>query len=95
MDDGLVDLNKKKIDLLNQIEKVEEKKQSMETMIKQPEAQKPPSKQDVTIEKKHNIEKKCLELHIAVNKSGWIIRSVILFSEGLFPNGGSFVVHPS
>jgi hypothetical protein len=33
-------------------------------------------------------------LVVTLNKAGWIVRSVILFSEAFF-EGGSYVVHPT
>jgi hypothetical protein len=89
----LVDLNKKKIELMNKIERIEEKKLAIEEISMQPESHKPPSKEEITIVRNCNLEKKCVELEVSVKKSGWCIRSVILFSDGMFPKGGSFAVH--
>ena len=41
-----------------------------------------------------NIEAQNCEMFIKLEKPGWIIRSVLLFSDTLFP-GGSFAVHLS
>ena len=54
----------------------------------------PPSHDEVSIELQHNLEAKCCELLVKLEKPGWIIRSVILFSDTIF-DGGSFAVHPS
>lgn len=40
------------------------------------------------------MEKKCVELEVNVKKPGWVIRSVILFSDSLFPKGGSHAIYP-
>lgn len=91
----MVDLNKKKIELMNKIERIEEKKLAIEENSMQPESHKPPSKEEIIIVRNCNLEKKCVELEVSVKKSGWCIRSVILFSDGMFPKGGSFAVHPT
>ena len=41
---------------------------------------------------KASIDKRVCELTIKLQKPGWIIRSVVLFSDTLFA-GGSFAVH--
>jgi hypothetical protein len=80
---------------MNKIERIEEKKLAIEENSMQPESHKPPSKEEITIVRNCNLEKKCVELEVSVKKSGWCIRSVILFSDGMFPKGGSFAVHPT
>ena len=54
----------------------------------------PPSADEVDISVLANIEAKNIDLHIRLEKPGWIIRSVILYSDTLF-TGGSLAVHPS
>ena len=54
----------------------------------------PPSQDEVSIVAIANIEARNCEVLIRLEKPGWIIRSVILYSDTLF-EGGSFVVHPS
>lgn len=61
----------------------------------QPDQHKPPTKEEISIARNCNLEKKCVELEVSVKKSGWCIRSVLLFSDGMFPKGGSFAVHPT
>lgn len=54
----------------------------------------PPSQDEVSISVKANIKNKNCELKVKLDKPGWIIRSVIMFSDSLF-KGGSFAVHPA
>ena len=54
----------------------------------------PPSFDEVSINAMANIENKNCEIQVRLEKPGWIIRSVILYSDTLF-DGGSLVVHPS
>ena len=54
----------------------------------------PPSQDEVSITTHPNIDAKLCEMHIKLEKPGWIIRSVILYSDTLF-TGGSLVVHPA
>jgi len=86
----LLNLNKKKIDLVNKLTELEEKKQG----LKGKSAAAPPSEEEVIITVVPNIDQKNCQLKIKLSKAGWIIRSVILFCDTLF-KGGSFAVHPS
>jgi alpha-glucuronidase len=88
----LLDLNKKKIDLVNKLTELEEKKQNLKA--KTPGAMEaPPTEEDVIITVVPIIEQKNCQLKIKLSKAGWIIRSVILFSDTLF-KGGSFAIYP-
>ena len=48
----------------------------------------------MVIRQQANYSTKTSDLNIQVTKQGWVIRSVILFSDTVF-KGGSFVVHPT
>lgn len=87
-------MNKKKIDLLTKIERIEERKQAQDEISQKPDHHKPPSKDEITMVRVCNIDKKCVDLEVSVKKPGWCIRSVLLFSDGMFPKGGSHAVHP-
>lgn len=87
-------MNKKKIELLNKLEQIDEKKKEVSKGAAVPEQSKPPTEQQVSVTREANIENKTVDLHIKVSKQGWVIRSVILYSDTMF-KGGSFVVHPS
>ena len=93
MSNELVDLNKQKIDLQNKMEEIEAIKK---TGIDQEAAnmQAMPGEEDITIQQIADIQTKTCNLVIKLNRAGWVLRSVILFSDTVF-TGGSFVVHPS
>lgn len=81
----IVDLNKKKISIQTKIEKIEEKKTALEESSSKPASQQPPGSADVAITSSCNLEKRCLEIEVACSKPGWCVRSVMLFSDGVFP----------
>ena len=93
MSNELVDLNKQKIDLQNKMEEIEAIKK---TGIDQEAAnmQAMPGDEDIMIQQIADIQTKTCNLVIKLNRAGWVLRSVILFSDTVF-TGGSFVVHPS
>jgi hypothetical protein len=62
-------------------------------MSSKPASQHPPGKGDLALMTNCNIEKRCLELEVTCTKPGWCVRSVMLFSDGVFPKEGSFAVH--
>ena len=93
----LLDLNKKKIELVNKLNELEEKKKEMRSnpeQVNEIAASAPPSEEEVSIRVVPNIEAQYCEMLIKLEKPGWIIRSVLLFSDTLF-SGGSFAVHLS
>ena len=87
-------MNKKKIELTNKLSQIEEKKARIEVSAALPEQSKPPTEEQVKVTRHPNIENRTCDLHIDIQKPGWVIRSVILFSDTMF-KGGSFAVHPS
>lgn len=89
-------MNKKKIELINKLQDLDAKKQEMRAnpaAAQEAQAGAPPSADEVDISVLANIEAKNIDLHIRLEKPGWIIRSVILYSDTLF-TGGSLAVHP-
>ena len=83
--------------MINKLSDLEEKKTELRgnaNAAQEASNAAPPSAEEIAISIKPNIENKNCEMHIRLEKPGWIIRSVILFSDTLFA-GGSFVVHPS
>ena len=52
-----------------------------------------PSTEDIQIRQVANLSTETCDLQIKILKPGWVVRSVILFSDTIF-TGGSFVVHP-
>lgn len=54
----------------------------------------PPTDEEVSLTVSANIETQHCDLVVKLQRPGWIIRSVILYSDTLL-KGGSFVVHPS
>jgi len=92
--DDILKMGKEKIDLQNKLDEMEQRKQDEKEMASMPEHQRPPAEEEIQITRRHNIENKCSELVVTINKPGWVIRSVILYSDAFF-KGGSYVVHPS
>jgi len=85
--DEVVELNKKKIELQNKLQEIEEKKEAQKTQMSAPEHKKPPQEDDVTMSVAASLEKQNCELTMTVNKMGWVIRTAVLYSDSLFENG--------
>lgn len=52
------------------------------------------NEEDIQLTVNANIGSKHCDLEVKLQKPGWIIRSVICYSDTIF-TGGSFVVHPA
>jgi hypothetical protein len=69
---------------MNQISRQEEKKEQEKTQETKSVHAQPPNKSQITFTPQFNVEDNCLNLEVAVNKGGWVIKSIIASNESFF-----------
>ena len=96
-----LELSRRKIELMNKINQLKERKEALlEAAKSQPENNDGnnansavanlslPTCDDVHILQTPNLDQRCSDLTLTINKPGWIVKGVIMYNEHLFPNSG-------
>lgn len=91
--DEVLHLNQKKIELINQLTQLQDKKKLAAEMESKGDHQRPPTEDQILITRAYDLAEKCVRVVIQLKKPGWIIKSVIALSEAIF-EGGSHVIQP-